>query len=96
MRVPCPTCGRLGRVPKAFPVGAVIGYCGPNGERVPYETCQSCGGSGWVNDSNPARCDAEVATGATSDLMRKLTGHNAELNGARRASDLSAELGAGG
>lgn len=59
MRVPCPTCGRLGRVPKAYPDGAVIGYCGMNGERVPHETCQSCAGTGWVNDERaPIRSDA--------------------------------------
>lgn len=81
MRVQCPTCGRLGRVPKVFPVGAAIGYCGPNGERVPYETCQTCGGSGWVNSNASVRTDHEVANDAAGDLMRKLTGHNAVGNG---------------
>jgi hypothetical protein len=72
MRVPCPTCGRLGRVPKAFPPGAVIGYCGPNGERVPYETCQSCGGSGWVEAGAAVRTDAETANDVTDELLRKM------------------------
>lgn len=50
MRVRCPTCRGLGRVPQAFPDGAAIGYCGPNGERVPHEPCQTCGTSGWIED----------------------------------------------
>lgn len=50
MVVPCPTCKRLGRVPKAFPPGTAMGYCGPNGERVPYESCRTCSGSGWIDD----------------------------------------------
>lgn len=48
MKVPCPTCKRLGRVPRAFPTGTVLAYCGLNGERVPYETCQTCQGEGWI------------------------------------------------
>jgi hypothetical protein len=48
MKIPCPTCKRLGRVPKAFPQGALIAYCGPNGERVPHETCRTCNGEGWI------------------------------------------------
>ena len=74
MRIPCPTCGRLGRVPKAFPTGAVISYCGMNGERVPHETCQSCAGTGWVNDERHIRSDAAVAENATADLMRRIRG----------------------
>lgn len=60
MRIPCPTCKRLGTVDKAMPAGTVMGYCGPNGERWPQETCQSCMGSGWVNDERPVKTDAQV------------------------------------
>lgn len=75
MRVPCPTCGRLGRLPKVYPDGAVIGYCGFNGEHVPYEKCQSCAGTGWVNDERaPIRSDAAVADDAMADLMRRIRG----------------------
>lgn len=50
MRIPCPTCKRLGKIPKAFPDGTVLAYCGPNGEACPYEVCQTCGGEGWIED----------------------------------------------
>lgn len=52
LRIPCPTCARLGRIPRAYPSGTVLMYCGPNGERVPYDICQTCGGSGWVIEQN--------------------------------------------
>lgn len=52
MLVRCPTCHGLGTINQAFPEGTVMGYCGPNGERWPQETCQSCGGSGWCEDGS--------------------------------------------
>ena len=60
MRVPCPMCKRLGRVPKAYPDGTVMAYCGPNGESWPHETCQTCMGSGWVNDQQPMKTDTQI------------------------------------
>ena len=59
MRIPCPTCHRKGRVPKIFD-GPMSYYNPHTGESWPHETCQTCMGSGWVNDSNPAKTDAEV------------------------------------
>jgi hypothetical protein len=59
MTIPCPTCKRLGKVSKAFPAGTAMSYCGPDGERWPHETCQTCMGSGWVNDDRPIQTDAE-------------------------------------
>lgn len=67
MRVPCPTCNRLGRVPKAYPAGTAMSYCGPNGESWPHETCQSCMGSGWVNDDRPMKTDVQVQIDAIID-----------------------------
>jgi hypothetical protein len=61
MRIPCPTCHRLGTVDKAYPAGTAMGYVGPNGECWPQETCQTCMGSGWVNDEKPVKTDAEKA-----------------------------------
>jgi DnaJ-class molecular chaperone len=58
MRVPCPTCDRLGKVPKALPPNTAMSYCGPNGERVPYEMCQTCNGQGWMEK----RSDMEPGT----------------------------------
>lgn len=55
MKLPCPTCHRLGTVPKTYPAGAMIGYCGPSGETVPHETCQTCNGSGWIEDGRHAK-----------------------------------------
>lgn len=55
MKLPCPTCHRLGTVPKTYPAGAMIGYCGPNGETLPHETCQTCNGSGWIEDGRATR-----------------------------------------
>lgn len=49
MRMRCPTCGGLGKVPKAMPAGTVMGYVGPEGENWPMEFCQTCGHSGWVD-----------------------------------------------
>lgn len=49
LKFPCPTCHRLGKVPKAFPSGTVMGYCGPDGESWPHELCQTCNGVGWVD-----------------------------------------------
>lgn len=69
MRLPCPTCGRLGKVNKAFPAGTVMGYCGPNGERWPQETCQTCMGFGWVNAPSGFRTDEEVATEETQRVI---------------------------
>lgn len=57
MRKRCPTCNGLGRVPKVFPDGVVMGYCGPDGERWPHETCQNCWGSGWVGRSDNSAID---------------------------------------
>jgi hypothetical protein len=45
-RARCGVCGGLGRVPMAFT--GVMMYSGPNGESVPYETCQNCQGERWV------------------------------------------------
>jgi len=53
MLIRCPTCKGLGRVPKAYPSGTVMMYSGPNGENWPHEPCQSCSGSGWVEDGTP-------------------------------------------
>jgi hypothetical protein len=56
VRIPCPTCHRKGRVPKIFD-GPMSYYNPHTGESWPHETCQTCMGSGWVNDSNPAKTD---------------------------------------
>lgn len=49
MKVLCPTCGGKGAIPDPKCIGATtMGYVGPNGESVPYATCQTCGGTGWV------------------------------------------------
>jgi hypothetical protein len=36
-----------------------MGYSGPNGERWPQETCQTCMGAGWVNNDTAVKTDAE-------------------------------------
>ena len=48
MLTKCPVCHGLGSVEKSYPVGTLMGYCGPNGERWPHETCQNCNGQKWV------------------------------------------------
>lgn len=61
MRIPCPTCDRLGRVPKRFGAGVAMGYYNPStGDTWPHEICQTCMGSGWVNDNAPVKTDAQV------------------------------------
>ena len=47
MKTLCPTCGGKGTIddPQA---PNVLNYCGPNGERCPQVTCQTCDGSGWI------------------------------------------------
>ena len=52
MKIPCPTCDRLGKLPKKYPMGTIISYCGRDGEVVPYETCKTCNGEGWIDDKN--------------------------------------------
>lgn len=52
MKKLCPTCGGKGSIPDPKCNNMAIGYCGPNGERVPHVFCQSCGGSGWVDSSD--------------------------------------------
>lgn len=47
MRVLCPTCGGKGSIPDPKCSG-FMNYCGPNGETSPHVYCQTCGGSGWV------------------------------------------------
>jgi hypothetical protein len=73
VRIPCPTCGRKGTVDKRFGPGVSMGYYNPNtGDTWPQETCQSCMGSGWVNDGTPIKTDAEVQIGSfTSDRASK-------------------------
>ena len=58
MRIPCPTCHRKGRVPIIH--DGPMCYSGRNGENWPHETCQTCMGSGWVNDATPIKTDAQV------------------------------------
>jgi len=70
-------------------------------DRDPHNvTCGCCGPDYLVYEDEP-----EIEAGdwvvTAEDIARFKAGHrlpvaNAELNGARRASDLSAELGAGG
>lgn len=51
MRTQCPVCNNHKTVMKPIRGEMVIGYCGPNGERLPpsfYEECQNCCGTGWV------------------------------------------------
>ncbi len=52
MKVLCPTCGGKGAIPNPKCVGLTMSYCGPNGEAVPYVCCQTCGGTGWVNETS--------------------------------------------
>ncbi len=52
MKVLCPTCGGKGAIPDPKCVGLTMSYCGPNGEAVPYVCCQTCGGTGWVNETS--------------------------------------------
>ena len=54
MLIRCPTCSGLGTVNQAYPAGTVMGYSGLRGERWPQEMCQSCSGSGWVEDGTTA------------------------------------------
>lgn len=48
MTVLCPTCNGKGKIADPKCIGVVMSYCGPNGETVPYISCQTCGGSGWI------------------------------------------------
>lgn len=48
VEVPCPTCKRKGRVPDPKYFGIPMGYCAPNGDRVPHIPCRTCNGEGWI------------------------------------------------
>ena len=55
MLIRCPTCGGKGRVPSARFSGPMMYYNPITGDSWPHETCQSCAGSGWVEDGGPVR-----------------------------------------
>lgn len=51
MLIQCPTCGGRGSVPDPKCVGRAMLYYNPEtGNSCPHVTCQSCAGSGWVED----------------------------------------------
>lgn len=62
MRVPCPTCDRKGTVNVRH--DGPMCYVGPNGESWPQEMCQSCCGSGWVDQPERVRVTREMAIDA--------------------------------
>ena len=49
MKILCPTCHGKGTIgdPKCY--GKAMCYCDMNGNSIPQATCQTCGGSGWVD-----------------------------------------------
>ena len=51
MKKLCPTCNGKGSIPDPKCIGIPMAYCGPNGERCPEVMCQSCNGSGWIEES---------------------------------------------
>ena len=87
-----PKCAVKGMVRPGVMCGAVIVggiYCGHEGAcQHKQPACVYCEGTGI--DPESFRSPIELPCPACS------TPSNAEANGARRASDLSAELGAGG
>jgi len=48
MKVLCPTCGGKGTIgdPKCY--NKPMCYCDRDGNSIPQVTCQTCGGTGWV------------------------------------------------
>ena len=49
MRTLCPTCSGKGSIPDPKCAGQAMCYCNPyTGDSFPHVTCQTCGGSGWV------------------------------------------------
>jgi len=49
MRVLCPTCGgKKTIIDPTIPDGVAMGYCDGQGNSMPQVACQTCGGSGWV------------------------------------------------
>ena len=49
MRVLCPTCGGKKTITDpTIPDGVAMGYCDGQGNSMPQVACQTCGGSGWV------------------------------------------------
>lgn len=52
VKIKCPVCGGLGRVPIKY-TGA-MGYTSPNGDGFPHEPCQGCGGTGIQEISDEA------------------------------------------
>lgn len=49
MRILCPTCGGKGTINNPKLTGAIYyNYSGENGEGCPQVSCQTCGGSGWI------------------------------------------------
>lgn len=56
MLKPCPTCKGKGSINDPACVGRVMGYYNPHtGDCCPQIMCQSCAGSGWVEDGTPVR-----------------------------------------
>ena len=52
MRILCPTCNGTGTISDPKCIGKCMCYSGPNGETIPQVMCQSCWGSGWVEQKN--------------------------------------------
>jgi hypothetical protein len=71
MLIRCPTCHGKGRVPDMSHTGSMC-YCDPyTGESWPHEWCQSCAGSGWVEDGTPAH-RAPVAPREETDFEMRI------------------------
>jgi len=50
MKILCPTCQGKGSIPDPRCIGIVMSYSGPNGESCPYIICQTCNGTGWIEE----------------------------------------------
>lgn len=49
MKILCPTCGGKGTIADPKLQGRAMCYAGPNGETCPQVYCQTCSGTGWVD-----------------------------------------------
>jgi hypothetical protein len=52
MTILCPTCGGRCKIPDPKLVGKIMGYSGPNGESCFLIICQTCAGTGWVENGD--------------------------------------------